>query len=142
MAPAKPPRWRGSLIIQPARSRTRPRRGILMPVSWGLTARYKRIGVFASTRGVYAWAGRAGHTARFSVRVRCVRMLIMLMGRRLSLSVMRGLNRETALRVPFVFFSYSSVHLHLLSSSFPRGTPSGAVPKGPIRVLETPSGQY
>lgn len=64
-----------------------------MPLSWGLTARYKR----RSSRVLeaYAWAGRAKHTVRFSSSVRCVQMLIMLMGRRLSLSVMRGLNRET-----------------------------------------------
>lgn len=83
------------LIIQPTQSRAAAKRDLNAP----LVGPHSAIQARRSSRVLqaHAWAGRAEHTARFSGFVRCVQMLIMLMGRRLSLSVMRSLNRETAL---------------------------------------------
>lgn len=132
------------LIIQPTRSRAAAERDLNAP----LVGPHSAIQARRSSRVLqaYAWAGRAEHTARFSCPVRCVQMLIMLMGRRvfffLSLSVMRGLNRETALCALRSFFSYSASHTQ---PSFP----VGLLPKAPTRAKGTdprarraPSGRY
>lgn len=101
MAPARPPLDAVSLIIQPTRSRAAAKRERerKRDLNAPLVGPHSAIQARRSSRVLeaLAWAGRAEHTARFSSPVRCVQMLIMLMGRRLSLSVMRGLNRETAL---------------------------------------------
>lgn len=109
----------------------RGRGGVLMPLSY--EASHRTIQARRSSRVLetYAWAERAVHTLPFlDPRSRCVQMLIMLMGRRLSLSVMRGLNRETLLRcASFVFFLF----LIEVPSIFSCGTPSAAL----LRSLRT-----
>ena len=77
------------LIIRAARSHAGP----LMHVSWAHKA-CESVLELASAR--VGWTRRAyDHSKGFSP-VPCVRMLIMLMERRLSLSVMQDLNRETS----------------------------------------------
>lgn len=138
MAPAKPPLDAVPLIIQPTRSRAAAERDLNAP----LVGPHSAIQARRSSRVLqaHAWAGRAEHTARFSSPVRCVQMLIMLMGRRLSLSVMRGLNRETALlRSVRSLLIPHRAHPPFSCGLLPKACKAS---KGTDPLHETPSGRY
>lgn len=141
MAPAKPPRCRTPNYPAESVARGQGERDL----NTSLVGPHSAIQARRSSRVLeaHAWAGRAEHTVRFSGPVRCVQMLIMLMGRRLSLSVMRGLNRETALlRSIRSLLIPHRAHLLFPARLLPMACKVPTRRKELIRVFETPSGRY
>lgn len=131
---------------RPTRSRAAARRrGLNAP----LVGPHSAIQARRSSRVLeaYAWAGRAEHTARFSCPVRCVQMLIMLMGRRFSFFyayLSCGASIEK-LRSAFVLFLYSASYtpnlLFAARGSLPRG-PESAKGTDPRASKHTENGRY
>lgn len=130
------------LIIRPTRSRAATERDLNAP----LVGPHSAIQARRSSRVLeaYAWAGRAEHTARFSCPVRCVQMLIMLMGRRFFFQAY--LSCGTSIEK---LRSALSIRSLLIPHRTRPSSPAGFLPKAPTRQRNrsacsksAPSGRY